>query len=91
MKVSVDFDCTPEELRRLMGLPDMSPVHQAYIERMAKAVGDATGGEAVGEMLRSFGPMSDAGMKLWRGLFERPTGGSAPAPTAPGEGGATPR
>ena len=40
MKVTVDVDCTPEEARRFLGLPDLTPVHQAYIERMQKAVDD---------------------------------------------------
>ena len=37
MKIHVDVDCTPEEARRFLGLPDLAPVHQAYIERMTKA------------------------------------------------------
>ena len=27
MKVTVDVDCTPEEARRFLGLPDLTPVH----------------------------------------------------------------
>ena len=38
MKVTVDVDCTPEEARRFLGLPDLSPVHEAYVEKMKKAV-----------------------------------------------------
>jgi hypothetical protein len=30
-----------EEARRMMGLPDLTPVHDAYIERMTKAVSEA--------------------------------------------------
>jgi hypothetical protein len=26
MKISVDVDCTPEEARRFLGLPDLTPV-----------------------------------------------------------------
>ena len=29
MKVTIDIDCTPEEARRFMGLPDLTPVHDA--------------------------------------------------------------
>ena len=36
MKVTVDVDCTPEEARRFLGLPDLTPVHQAYVETDAK-------------------------------------------------------
>ena len=38
MKVSVDVDCTPEEARRFLGLPDLSAVHEAYVEKMKSAV-----------------------------------------------------
>jgi methylated-DNA-[protein]-cysteine S-methyltransferase len=31
MKVKVEVDCTPEEARRFMGLPDLTPVHEAYV------------------------------------------------------------
>jgi len=34
MKMTVDVDCTPEEARRFLGLPDLTPVHRAYVERM---------------------------------------------------------
>ena len=40
MKVTVDVDCTPEEARRFLGLPDLSPVHDAYVEKMKAAVTD---------------------------------------------------
>ncbi|MDP9414338.1 MAG: DUF6489 family protein, partial [Pseudomonadota bacterium] len=38
MNVTVNIDCTPEEARRFMGLPDLTPVHEVYIERMQRAV-----------------------------------------------------
>jgi len=32
MKVTVDVDCTPEEARRFLGLPDLTPVHDLYLD-----------------------------------------------------------
>ena len=29
MKINVEVDCTPEEARRAMGLPDLTPIHDA--------------------------------------------------------------
>ena len=51
MKVKVDVDCTPEEARRFLGLPDLSPVHEAYVEKMRAAVQEGTGPEAFSEMM----------------------------------------
>jgi hypothetical protein len=73
MKVTVDVDCTPEEARRFMGLPDLSPVHQAYVDRMQKAVSEAFTPDSVVELMKQWGPMSEAGMNLWSQMFD-PTG-----------------
>ena len=74
MKVTVDVDCTPEEARRFMGLPDLTPVHQAYVDRMRKAVTDAFTPDGVTELMKSWGPMSDAGMAMWRQMFDQMSG-----------------
>jgi hypothetical protein len=68
MKVTVDVDCTPEEARRFLGLPDLTPVHQAYVERMT---------ETFSELMKSWGPMSEAGLAMWRQMVEN-VGGKRP-------------
>ncbi|MDB5668219.1 MAG: hypothetical protein JWL74_1169 [Alphaproteobacteria bacterium] len=74
MKVSVDIDCTPEEARRFLGLPDLTPVHEAYVERMTRMVADGASTETFSEMMRSWGPMSEAGLAMWRQVAEQMTG-----------------
>jgi hypothetical protein len=74
MKVTVDFDCTPEEARRFMGLPDLTPVHQAYIERMQKAVTEGVTPEYFTEMMETWGPMSEGAMNMWRTMFDQMSG-----------------
>lgn len=76
MKVTVDVDCTPEEARRFLGLPDLTPVHQAYVDRMTKFVTDSTSTEGFGELMKSWGPMSEASMSMWRQMIEQMSGGS---------------
>ncbi len=34
MKVTVDIDCTPEEARRFLGLPDVAPLQEAMMAQM---------------------------------------------------------
>ena len=36
MKISIDVDCTPEEARRFLGLPDVAPVQNVVMEEMQK-------------------------------------------------------
>ena len=50
MKFTVDVDCTPEEARRFLGLPDLTPVHEAYIEKMKAFVTDGATPEMFGDV-----------------------------------------
>lgn len=70
MKVTIEVECTPEEARRAMGLPDLTPLHERYIARMQEAID--SGGispEAVSTLMKSWAPMNDAGMDFWRTMF----------------------
>ena len=34
MKVTIDIDCTPEEARKFLGLPDVQPLQEAMLKEM---------------------------------------------------------
>jgi hypothetical protein len=36
MKMTIEVDCTPEEARRFMGLPDVSTLNEHMVEEMKK-------------------------------------------------------
>lgn len=36
MKVSFDIDCTPEEARRFLGLPDVTEANEALVAELTK-------------------------------------------------------
>ena len=36
MKVTIDIDCTPEEARHFLGLPDVQPMQKAILAEMEK-------------------------------------------------------
>ena len=36
MKITLDVDCTPEEARAFLGLPDVAPIQAAVIEEVGK-------------------------------------------------------
>lgn len=77
MKINVEVDCTPEEARRFMGLPDLSPVHEAYVAQLVDTVKKGVSTEGMETMLKSWGPMSDAGLKLWQQMIEGMSGKKA--------------
>lgn len=76
MKVKVDVECTPEEARRFLGLPDLSPVHAAYVEKLTAAVSDGPSPEMFGDMVKAWGPMNEAGVNLWKQMLDQ-MGGKA--------------
>lgn len=36
MRMTIDIDCTPEEARRLFGMPDVSPINEMIMKEMQK-------------------------------------------------------
>jgi hypothetical protein len=70
MKVTIEVECTPEEARRTMGLPDLTPLHDRYLARMQEAIdGGGVSPEMVNTLVKSWAPMNDAGMDFWRTMF----------------------
>lgn len=74
MKITVDVDCTPEEARRFMGLPDMSSVHEVYLDKMRRTIDEGITPESIGALMQSWAPMSEAGFNVWRQLFDQMSG-----------------
>ena len=54
MKVNIEIDCTPEEARRFMGLPDVEKANAVYVDAFAKAMQTAGSVSPVKWMIRSF-------------------------------------
>ena len=73
MKISVEVECTPEEARRFMGLPDLSPVHEKYLAALTDSIDGVVAPDLVENMMRSWMPMSEAGLGVWRKMFENST------------------
>ena len=77
MKVTIDIDLTPAEARAALGLPDLTPLHDRYVAAMSDMMsGAAIKPEAIETLMKSWAPMGDAGIALWRRLLE----GAAPKP-----------
>lgn len=71
MKITIEIDCTPEEARRFMGLPDLTPLHDHYVGMLQKSLEQNTiGPDAVDMMIKSWAPMGEAGTAMWRSLFD---------------------
>jgi hypothetical protein len=64
MKFNIEADVTPEELRRLLGLPDLGPVHDAYLDQVKDMMKKGVTPEIVESMMRGWMPMGEAGLNL---------------------------
>ena len=78
MNVTMNIDCTPEEARRLMGLPDMQPLHDLYLDRLKETITDGITPEAIEKMFRAWSPMGEVGMNAWARVLEQMTGAARP-------------
>jgi len=75
MKMNIEIECTPEEARRAVGLPDLTPIHDRYVAMMMDTMsGLGPDGQMKPEMLesmmRGWQPMGEAGMAMWKRLFD---------------------
>jgi hypothetical protein len=74
MNITMNIDCTPEEARRFMGLPDMAPLHDLYLDKMKEAMTNGITPDMLETMMRSWGPMGEMGMNTWRQMVDQMTG-----------------
>lgn len=95
MKVKMEFDVTPEETRRLLGLPDVSPVNDLLVERLRDQVEKGLDGTLLRNMMQSVIKGGAQGLDAYQTLLatimgrarngnEAPTDPTMPMPTDQG-------
>tara|TARA_R110000787_G_scaffold99793_4_gene204502 strand:- start:332 stop:589 length:258 start_codon:yes stop_codon:yes gene_type:complete len=74
MKVSFDIDCTPEEARRFLGLPDVAPVNEAFVEELQKRVAEMAASMDAEKMMQQWMAAGTQGLgELQKAFFEQMT------------------
>jgi hypothetical protein len=82
MKVNVEIECTPEEARRFLGLPDLRPMQDAVMAKVQQQMLDAVNVLSPESLLKTWMPlapqspeqMRDAMSAMFR-MFTPGTGG----------------
>jgi hypothetical protein len=82
MKIHIDMEMTPEEARKLMGLPDVSRMQEEMMKEMQKRMKAALDTSDPEAMLKAWMPMGGAGFEqfqrmLWDGA-KRAASGTKP-------------
>lgn len=75
MKVTIEVDCTPEEARNFLGLPDVTEANSIYVDAITKAMQNATNPAQIAEYAQSLAPM---GLKMFQSFIEGGMAGANP-------------
>ncbi len=75
MKLNMELDCTPQEARELLGLPDIRPMQSAVMGRVEKQMLDAAELLSPEGLLRTWLSLVPIGSEQYRrtlgGLFRK--------------------
>jgi uncharacterized protein (DUF885 family) len=69
VKFNVEVDCTPDEARRFLGLPDVAPMQQRMLEAMERRLTTAIDGTDAQKLLEQWMPVGAKGMEQMQALW----------------------
>jgi len=69
MKITINVDCTPEEARRYMGLPDVAPMQEAILKKMQEQMMANVASMQPAEMMNTWLPMGVEGWLEFQKAF----------------------
>lgn len=69
MKINVEIDCTPEEARKFLGLPDVAAMQDSLMKQVESQMASALKGMDPDTMLKSWLPAGMEGMEQMQKAF----------------------
>jgi hypothetical protein len=69
MKISFDIECTPAEARQFFGLPDLTEVHNVYLDRLKTTMTDGITPADWERMTKAWMPGLAGSFEQWQKLF----------------------
>jgi hypothetical protein len=78
MKMTIEVDCTPEEARRFLGLPDVSGLNDHLVGEMQKRIDANLSMLAPEEFLKNWMAMGAGAQEHFRRLMEVGLNAAAP-------------
>ncbi|MCO6419051.1 DUF6489 family protein [Siccirubricoccus sp. KC 17139] len=94
MKITIEIDCTPEEARQSLGLPDLRPMQEAVMAKLQAQMLEAVSATSPEALLRAWMPLlpqtpeqmrdAMAGMFRMFGAGGGTQGGARPGGPRPG-------
>ncbi len=69
MKISIDIDCTPEEARKFLGLPDVEPMQQALMQQVQERLESNMKAMDVDSLVNTWLPAGMQGLEQMQKMF----------------------
>ena len=76
MKVTIDIDCTPEEARTFLGLPDVKPMQEAMAVEIQERMKAGLSSMEPEQLFKTWMPLSMEGMEAFQKMFWNQTVGA---------------
>ena len=83
MKVNIEVDCTPDEARRFLGLPDVAPMQQTVLAAMEQRLVDTIQATDTQKLLEQWLPLGLKGVEQWQSLWTQLAQSAAGLPRGP--------
>ena len=81
MKITIDIDCTPEEARAFLGLPDVAPLQKAMMAGIKERMEQALSAADPETLFRTWLPAGMQGLDAMQKMFWSAAMGSADGKT----------
>lgn len=70
MKVNIEIECSPEEARQFMGLPDVEKANSVYVDAVVNAMKGVQNTDQLQEYAQQLAPMGQMGLKIFQSFVE---------------------
>lgn len=84
MKMTIEIDCTPQEARAFLGLPDVTPLNEALVSEMQKRMAANINMLAPDELIKNWTAFGAGAQEQFRQLMQSAVamgmGGGSTAP-----------
>ena len=77
MKINIEIDCTPDEARTFLGLPDVSALQEALMKQVETQMASALKGMEPEAMLKAWLPAGMEGLDQMQKAFWSQFGGKS--------------
>ncbi len=69
MKIKIDVDCTPEEARAFLGLPDVAPMQRALMEEIGQRMSAGLDAMDPETLMKTWMPLGVQGLEQAQKMF----------------------